>query len=253
MNSNLQNKLQRFSADPPERVWDKIADALNTEETFSQRLYQYEEPPPAAAWQKIETGLEEEPAKVIPFATRYRTAFRYAAAACFFAVILVTLTLTLKRTEAGALEAGTHTTVPAQEVKATNPTKPAEQNPPLVQTTPPAKQYDIEPQIKETAQEKLNRLKKETAAEQPVAVLTKKTPNRTRGSGSEYASESQYVMYSDGDGNMRKMSKKVAPIINCKDDDGNCKQRLQQLQEKLAAKVMPTDFTGILEMLRQLQ
>jgi hypothetical protein len=103
MNSNLQNKLQQFSAAPPDGVWDKIADALD-EGSFSQRLYQYEERPPAAAWQEVEKSLETAvPPNVVPFTTRFRRPLRYAAAACLLAVILVTITLTVRRTEAGAI------------------------------------------------------------------------------------------------------------------------------------------------------
>src|SRR5689334_9566434 len=73
MESNLQNKLQEFSATPPEGVWHKIADALDAQEPFAQRLQQYEEHPPVAVWSEIEKVLDEAvPAKVVPFGVRFR-------------------------------------------------------------------------------------------------------------------------------------------------------------------------------------
>ncbi len=45
----------------------------------------------------------------------------------------------------------------------------------------------------------------------------------------------------------------MADFVNCKDEDTGCKQRLKELRQRMAAKAMTTDFTGVLEMLRQLQ
>src|SRR4051812_9969578 len=107
MNSDLQNKLSHFEAEPPEGVWNKIADALDEESTFSQRLFAYEEQPPLQVWNDIETALDETvPTKVIPFTTRFKTPLRYIAAASVIAVILVITTLSINKTGAGSLQAG---------------------------------------------------------------------------------------------------------------------------------------------------
>ncbi|HET7898235.1 MAG TPA: hypothetical protein VFL47_11205, partial [Flavisolibacter sp.] len=120
MNSNLQNKLQQFRAAPPEGVWDKIADALDNGSDFAERLYQYEEQPPAAAWPPIEASLDEQvTAKVVPLTKRIKRPMRYAAVASLLAVLLVTITLTVRRTRAGDLEAEAHSVTTAKKVAST--------------------------------------------------------------------------------------------------------------------------------------
>lgn len=231
MNSNLQSKLQEFRATPPDGVWSKIADALD-EGTVSQRLSQYEENPPATAWQAIENSLTTaapEPAKEVPFTIRFRKPLRYAAAACFLAVILVTVTLTVRRTEAGAIDAGSKTTVPAGNTAA---------------TTTASEQNALSPQQENS-----------TAATETSETTTAKGSNshQPKNARASYASLNEYVFFRDGDGKMRKVAKKLAGFVNCKDGDSNCQQRLQLLRQKMAANAMTTDFTGILDMLRQLQ
>ena len=54
MNSDLQNRLYDFEADPPKEVWNKITDALDTEQTYPQRLYEYEQQPRSQVWDQIE-------------------------------------------------------------------------------------------------------------------------------------------------------------------------------------------------------
>lgn len=225
MNSNLQDKLQEFRATPPDGAWGKIADALD-EQTISQRLSQYEENPPATAWQAIANTLttaEPSPAKVVPFTTRFRKPLRYAAIACFLAVILVTVTLTVRRTEAGAIDAGSNTTVPAGNTAST--------------TTSPSEQTALSPQQENS----------------PAATTRGSNSHEPKSASARYASLNEYVFFRDGDGKMRKVSKKLASYVNCKEGDSNCQQHLKMLRQKMAANAMTTDFTGILDMLRQLQ
>jgi PleD family two-component response regulator len=246
MESNLQTKLQQFSATPPEGVWEKIADALDADEGYAQRLHYYEEQPPSIVWQHIEENLEEAtPANVVPFTTRFKKPLRYAAVAGILAVILVTVTLTVKRTEAGALEAGSATTVPEKTSTTTVKTEAAQP----VRNVPSSHE---ERDNKETA------IQKESDAtnqkeKQSIAVTEKENTGETNRSTAVYSSLNNYVVFSDGDGKLRRVSKKLVNLVRCKDSDGSCQQRLQQLRQKMAAKAMTTDFTGILEMLHQLQ
>lgn len=244
MDSNLQNKLQQFSATPPNGVWDKIADALD-EEAFSQRLYQYEENPPVAAWRQIEkelTDAEHSPARVVPFTTRFRKPLRYVAVACIMAVILVTITLSVRRTEAGALDTVGNTTVPesntvvetnsrSAERTAATPQQPDRKSTPLQATDPVAKENATPDASTANANNKQQAFRPDT----------------------RYASLNEYIFFRDGDGKMRKIAKKLAAYVNCKTSDSNCQQRLQELRQKMAANAMTTDFTGILDLLRQLQ
>jgi hypothetical protein len=242
MDSNLQNKLQQFSAAPPDGVWDKIAGALD-EEPFSQRLYQYEENPPVTAWHQIEkelAGAEHSPARVVPFTTRFRKPLRYVAVACIMAVILVTITLTVRRTEAGAIDTAGNTTVPESNTVVETNSRSAEQTAATPQqpnrkttrqTTDPAKENETPGVVAANGNNKQQAFRPDT----------------------RYASLNEYVFFRDGDGKMRKIAKKLAAYVNCKANDSNCQQRLQELRQKMAANAMTTDFTGILDMLRQLQ
>ena len=68
-----------------------------------------------------------------------------------------------------------------------------------------------------------------------------------------FSSLNDHMVYSDGDGNAMKLPKKLFSLVNCPDGDGSCKERIHQLQQKLSSTAMTADFTGILDMLRQLQ
>ena len=231
MESNLQNKLQEFSTTPPEGVWHKIADALDAQEPFAQRLQQYEEHPPVAVWSEIEEVLDEAvPAKVVPFGVRFRKPLRYAVAACFLAIVLVTITLTVRRTEAGALDPGSTSTVPTNNDPSTD-----QQN--NVQT------------IASSEEANSNNRKDRVATDSSMPSADDKAFDRNL----VYSSLNGYVFFNDGDGKRRRVSKKLVNLVRCGDSDMACQQRLQQLRQRLAAKAMTTDFTGILEMTRQLQ
>ena len=235
MESNLQNKLQQFTENPPERVWQKISNDLDSPETFSQRLYQYEEQPPLPAWDAIESALErkeESPATVVSLTDRFRKRMRYAAVACFLGVILVAVTLTVRRTEAGSVGFGRNKTVAANQTD--RPGTAVAQS-----TDPQTNKATRYPETNSTKKQKATSLtaaRGETAPNRP-AVIT---------SGA-------YVTFSDVDGSIRKVSKKMAGFINCGETDLACKQRLQKLRQKMASTAITSDFTGVLDMLRQLQ
>ncbi|HEV7331613.1 MAG TPA: anti-sigma factor [Flavisolibacter sp.] len=242
MNSDLQNKLQQFSANPPDGTWDKIANALDAEESYAQRLFAYEEEPPAANWQRIEQQLEEQPegAKVVPIHKRFTRPMRYVAVASILAIILVTITLTTERTEAGALEAAGTTAVPTAKIPVTTGTVSTTPNTNTVRTFNPDAR---------SPQNKSN----EGLAGSQVRTTSPNAGKRSISTTPINASLQDYVTYNDGNGKVMKVSRKMETYINCKDGDLQCKQRLQQLRQKMAAKAMTTDFTGILEMLQQLQ
>lgn len=246
MNSDLQNKLQQFSAEPPMEAWDKIASALDAEVSFAPRLYAYEETPPAASWQKIEKALAEqttdvpEKAKVVPLHRRLSKPMRYIAAASIIAIILVTITLTTERTEAGALETDSATVVPAANI-------------PVTAGTDPAGNENKAGQSFNTNESFTEDNREESLAGSPGQRPSSAAGKRNFSTAPINALQSNYVTYSDGNGKVMRVSRKMETYINCQDSDRQCKQRLQELRQKMAAKAMTTDFTGILEMLQQLQ
>jgi hypothetical protein len=68
-----------------------------------------------------------------------------------------------------------------------------------------------------------------------------------------YSELDSYMVYSDGDGNAMKLPKKLFSLVHCQDGDYTCKERIKQLQQKMASGATTTDFAGIIEILRQLQ
>ncbi|MDQ3278166.1 MAG: hypothetical protein M3Q06_07555 [Bacteroidota bacterium] len=238
MNSNFQNKLQQFSANPPEGVWNKIANALDTDEGFAQRLYTYEETPPTITWQKIEQGLETqaEPVKVVPISKRFSKPMRYVAAASVLAITLLTVILTRKGTDAVSSDRQGTTVAPAVNVPVSVATSQSADNQPAGTTLQPSTN---------NKNESLAGSRSKAASASNSRRLNTTTPINV--------SVNDYVTYNDGNGKVVKVSRKMENFINCDDGDWQCKQRLQKLRQKMAAKAMTTDFTGILEMLRQLQ
>lgn len=248
MDSNLQNKLQQFSATPPEGVWDTIADVLDAHDGYGQRLYLYEEQPPSTVWQQIEEYLTvaASPARVVPFTTRFKKPLRYLAAACIIGVLLVTVTLSVRHTEAGALQAGSNTTVPESAPASTtgNGAAQAEKNSAAAPSPSTASNGKTDPQSTDPYNKN---------QDDALAGAEQKKATKTYRSAGVYSSMNNYVLFTDGDGRLRRVSKKLADLVKCKDGDGICQQRLQQLRQKMAATAMTTDFTGLLEMLHQLQ
>lgn len=67
------------------------------------------------------------------------------------------------------------------------------------------------------------------------------------------SSLNDFMIYSDEDGNAMKLPKKLFSLVNCPNGDDSCKERILNMQQKLSSASIASGFTGILEMLRQLQ
>ena len=257
MNSNLQNKLSRFEATPPGGVWDKIAEALDAEQAFSKRLYDYQETPETNVWKKIESSLEAPvPAKVVPFTTRYRRPIRYISVASIIAVILVSATLLMKKTDTDTVPTADEKVItPANDVAVDNPaTTPAINS--NIQTETASNQNKTQAAFYQAGSKQkrvLNFIKPQNIL-RVIVLRGRFAPGRVNKEEMfSFSSLNDYMVYSDGDGNAMKLPKKLFSLVNCPDGDGSCKERIHQLQQKLSSTAMTTDFTGILDMLRQLQ
>ena len=257
MSSDLQNKLSRLEATPPTGVWDKIADVLDAEQAFSKRLYDYQETPQTDVWKKIESLLEAPvPAKVVPFTTSYRRPIQYISAAGIIAAILVSAALLMKKTDAGTVSTAKEKVIPpANDVAADNPaTTPAINS--NIQTETASNQNKTQAAFYQTGSKQkrvLNFIKPQNILS--VIVLRGRfAPGRVdKEEMFNFSSLNDHMVYSDGDGNAMKLPKKLFSLVNCPDGDGSCKERIHQLQQKLSSTATTADFTGILDMLRQLQ
>ncbi|MDQ6609446.1 MAG: hypothetical protein M3Y85_06470 [Bacteroidota bacterium] len=263
MDNGLKNKLTRFEETPPAGAWDKIVSALDTPETFAQKLYHYTATPPPNTWDTIilQLNKDQQPAKVIPFITRFKKPIRYVAAASIIGVILIAASLLMKRTEAGAIQPGSTATVPTQKtLTIKNGKEQITSNNKIKQPVPPEETTKLNLQsennlsVKERTPHKrlLGFIKPQNISAFSLAggfvplVVNKKALF-------DFSSSDNFMVYSDGNGNAMKLSKKLFSLVHCQDEDGSCKERIHQLRQKLSSAAISADFTGILEMLRQLQ
>jgi hypothetical protein len=259
MNSDLQNKMYHFEADPPKEVWNKIADALNAdgEQTFTQRLLHYEEHPPARIWDKIEAGLEEsEPAvKVIPI-TRFKKPLRYiAAAASIIAIVFLATNLVNKDAATGSMVGGTETIAPTNQSSVI----------PLDQPTIAGSKEQTQHEMTDQATgEEINETAKTQRQRPPASVRPQHIfrsfsfsrrfiPQSAKEETLDFSDLDNYMVYSDGDGNAMRVPKKLFHLVYCDDNDDSCKEHIRRLQKKMATAAISTDFGGVLEILRQLQ
>ncbi len=262
--NQLKNKLARFEALPPEGAWDKLVERLESSETFAERLFQYEETPSLRNWISIEKTLEQpsQPAKIIPFGTRFKRPIRYITAASIIGLILVASTLLMKRTEAGSVQAGSKTTVPTTPSLIVKNKQPNSITKQATEEKYAIKQSTVSLQnAAGFLDNKISAsLKKPLRLIQPGKEVS--TPLLNNGFIPTHADEKDfydfsladnYMVCSDDDGNALKLPKKLFSLVRCKDGDGSCKERIRQLQQKLASPAITADFSGVLEMLQQLQ
>src|SRR5574338_1571783 len=91
MSSQLQNKMYGYEVKPPPGMWDKIATALNDQETannLSSKLYDFEVAPPELTWQQIKNSLEQDTEKPLSKPKMISYIYRYAAAVVITALMV---------------------------------------------------------------------------------------------------------------------------------------------------------------------
>src|SRR4051812_3925301 len=106
MKENWQERLKRYEATPPARLWDRVEESLDQDPaSVAERLHAYAPTPPAGLWDRIEQQLdsatETELAPVVPIRRR-NSFYAYAAAAAILGILLVGSALLLNRHRATA-------------------------------------------------------------------------------------------------------------------------------------------------------
>ena len=61
------------------------------------------------------------------------------------------------------------------------------------------------------------------------------------------------MVYSDDDGNAMRLSKKLVELISCVKEEVVCAEQVQQMQYKIANYITTNDFSGLMEMLRNMK
>lgn len=89
--TKFRSDVLKLEVEPPSFTWNKIAEQLDTEpqENFSTRLYEYEVTPSTNSWSKIVVALDDKQTTtpVIPIRKNYSRLFRIAAAAAIIGII----------------------------------------------------------------------------------------------------------------------------------------------------------------------
>jgi len=247
MSNQWQNKMYHYEARPSTEAWNRIAAALEDEvPTIATRFEQFEVTPPPQAWNRISASLEP----VKKPAGRIRMV-RIAAAAAAVLIVFFASTLLFKQTFQGN-SAKQLPGVAAGGKTSNDHTAPAGQQTVVVNEQTPLPETEIKAgrQLSFTPRAKKRMVFAGIASSRQINVPEQIQPeNRIRFDNHV----DRYMVYSDGDGNAMRLSKKLYDAISCVQVERACKERLQQLQQKMAGASLTSDFTAVLEMLNNLR
>ena len=255
MSNQLQNKLLHYEIPPSEGVWNKIAVSLdeNISPTVSDKLYRYAEQPSPIVWQNVSSQLDNpvtQKTKVLPFYVRYRRPLKYSGAVAIFIFLAVTTSLLIsKKTESELPAEGVVNSTLFKKDTA----KPPQQNSKELENNfvVTSKENKSGPLI---AKSKPSRTRQEELQNSFSSFenLFPQQAEKNKTVSSSLPSD-KYMIYSDDDGNVVRLPKKIFSAFACPTNDLICKQHLQQLKEKFAQSAMTADFTGLLQILKSLQ
>ncbi len=255
--SGLQNKLYNYEQTPPEKVWDKIAAALDDshiDDKFPSKLYDTEVMPPQGAWDRIATSLEAEHASVIPMTRRSFPLFRYAAAAVIIGLVAFGAIKWMggnnDKTD-NSIARSADTTTNTKKADLSNEKKAEDSNKQPEISTTPGNSVDItEAGLANTSPVKKVKNRYTVAGDtdviDPIYAYNEHTPNLA----------DRYIMLMTPGGDIIRMSKKWGSLVCCvsgQEQDPDCKDQLKKLQEKLACSPVATsNFMDILSLVSTL-
>ena len=254
MSSQLQHKLLYYEVPAPAGVWDKIAASLdeNNSLTLPEKLYRFEEEPSPLIWKNISSQLDNSvtrQARVVPFYIRFRRPLKYSGAVAIFIFVAVLTSLFIsKKTESEVPAVGVTANISAKKgsISPSDSSRKANSVAQLEQRSRPEGFI---------GKSKVSRIRQEVYQNASSSSFESFLPQQAEKNEivSSSASSDKYMMYSDEDGNVVRLPKKLFNAFACPTNDVICKQHLQQLKEKFAQSAMTADFTGLLQILKSLQ
>jgi hypothetical protein len=251
MSSDIQRKLLDFEVRPPEGSWNKILAVLDEEmPDFPQKLYAYEEKPADSVWIEVEARLDEKvEAKVIPFFSRYNKAIRYAGIAAAMIIAISTIYFFNRNdSERGIVQQVKIQQTPGPFIEKT-PDENKNPQADLAQTAPEKK-----PTRDHTAYVPHKTEKQKEISPEPVAILEYlPAPEIDNGMLAYNHPSDKYMIYLDEDGNATRLPKKLFDSFECATKEPACRKKIRDLQDRVASSSVSSDFTGLLEMLRNLR
>ena len=257
MSNQIQNKLSQFEVQPPEGVWNRVANALDdiVLAHTGEMLANIEVEPNKDVWNTIQRQLDgARPAKVIPFHKKYARPLKYGSAVAIFAIIaLVTNLLISKRTVSET---------PAESMAKKVEAMPGNQPPHNDSNAAVDDQRDLA--VVNTINYTVNhknrpQFNRKPATLQPTLLgITSPTDNLVPKIAKRSTiiafnqNDDKYMAYSMEDGQAVKLPKKMFDALTCPTKDVSCLQKIKQIQEKIAASALIADFTGVLDILNNL-
>ena len=252
MSTPLQNKLLNYAPEPPAESWNRISSALDEgAASLAGKLYSFEADPPPHIWDSINEKLHKDrkAGKLVIFYPPYRKAVQYSAAAMLLIALSFTASLMVgKKTESANL-------VVVNEKKVSSPSgnNTGVSNDSAEPSLALANEVDVSgyPSGKKAFQYRL----KPRLNLGSIAFARTFIPPRAEEKTTITANTPQekYMVYSDGKGHAMKVPKKLFEFMACVQEELLCKQQMQALQQKLAETSLTADFTGVLELLQNLQ
>ena len=254
MSESIKNKLSDFKAMPPEGCWDRISNALDEGTAgLKERLYHYHIPPPPSAWNRIASYLDSGKlnGKVVPMFLRYQKTMRYAGMAAVIIALVVFAWPYFSRVDDQTPVPDSITSTPLTRLPSNNNT-PAEaetENTENISNSVKKEYTTIAKNRKPAERNEEDHEEPEIIAmldyvpSAPVEneILLQTTPF------------DKYMIYTDEDGHAMKMSKKLFEVFDCATKEIACRQKIRDLQNRFASSAVSSDFTGLLEILRNLQ
>ena len=263
MDNQIQKKLFNYEAKPRNTIWNDIESALDDQQTETARkLYNYHQQPALKNWDKIIAALDNhKETSVIPFYKRYHQFIKKAGAVAAIAVLILSVTLLFNQKAAN-----TNITeqIPAKNNNLNNNNNLQS----TIQTNSVAQTNLNNIQV-----EKENSVFRNTYASAKNAFLKFKAQKLKQHVEKPYINASllsgaktslvnanvldKYMVITAEDGKAIKLPKKLYDKLSCADNyidyEKACKEALATLQQKIATQISATDFTGLIDMLQNLQ
>ncbi|MBK5272884.1 MAG: hypothetical protein JJE22_17935 [Bacteroidia bacterium] len=276
MSERLQNKMYNYEVAPPEAMWEKIASALDESEMthkFPSKLHGIEIDPPIGAWDKIEASLESqtEAAK-----TKKNSVYiRYAAAAAIIGIIAfgsiklikgITGNKEVAQQQMKSNAADTISPSTKENITTTTATNLAAED---------EKRNDAALEESKHTYAKLDVPSKSRIKIASNFYFAHPGPDDDVINDQPHYAEtihaglsqpdtinyltSRYITLLTTDGNLIRMSKKLMDLACCvsgEEQDGECRNQLQQWREKIACapvNASPGNFLDIIGLINSLQ
>ena len=249
MDKDFKSRLQQFELPPPPGSWERLADALDQDALdFPRRLQQYESTPPPGAWNKIASAIIDNPMEtmVIPMSSR-RKKFAWIAAA---AAVVIAIFLVFPFGNSGNNETITPGIVNAGIIPRNKPVEVV----PDTGSTPASTEEDQDITINKTPVSKQSSSQYDDEDPGPIAMLEyapAQVNNQRRFSFTD--ADENYMTYTDDDGYVGRLPKKLYDVFECATREMVCRAKIRDLQSRVASSAVSSDFTGVLQMLRNLQ